>query len=143
MRHASGMLRYEARTDATPQTVWALMACPTRWAEWAPHVRGAWRLGWPQVEEGAIGAARLWGVAPVPAKVIRVNPGESWAWQVGLVTIDHCVEALPDDEGAVIAITMDAPGPLEGVLERTYGPVVARLVERLARASDDAITLGA
>ena len=136
------MLRYEARTDATPQTVWTLMACPTRWSEWAPHVRGAWGLGWRQVREGALGAAKLWGVAPVPAKVTRVDPGESWAWQVGLVTIDHRVEALPDDEGAVIAITMDAPGPLEGLLERTYGPIDERLIRRLAQVSDDAIALG-
>ena len=71
------MLRYEAHTDAPPETTWVLLACPTRWEEWAPHVRGAWGLGWPQVREGAIGAVRLFGVVPVPARVIRVNPGES------------------------------------------------------------------
>lgn len=136
------MLTYEAHTDAGPDTVWTLLACPSRWNEWAPHVQGAWGLGWPQVREGAIGAARLWGVAPVPARVVRVDPGESWAWQVGLVTIDHRVEALPDDEGAVIAITMDAPGPLEAVLRRTYGPIAERLTRRLAEVSDDAIALG-
>ena len=49
-------------------------------------MRGAWGLGWPQVREGAVGAVRLFGVVPVPARVSRVNPGESWAWQIGLVT---------------------------------------------------------
>ena len=49
-----------------PETAWALLACPTRWKEWAPHVRGAWGLGWPQVREGAVGAVRLFGVVPVP-----------------------------------------------------------------------------
>ena len=93
------MLRYEAHADAAPDTVWALLACPTRWSSWAPHVRGAWGLGWPQVREGAVGAVRLFGVVPVPARISRVNPGESWAWQVGLVTIDHLVEPLPDGRG--------------------------------------------
>ncbi len=130
------MLRYEARTEAAPQTAWALLACPTRWAEWAPHVRGAWGLGWPQVREGAVGAVRLLGVVPVPARISRVNPGESWAWQIGLVTIDHLVEPLPGDEGAIVAVAIAAPGPLEPALARSYGPVVRRMLERLARAAE-------
>lgn len=130
------MLRYETRTDAPPETAWALLACPTRWAEWAPHVRGAWGLGWPQVREGAVGAVRLFGVVPVPARIARVNPGESWAWQIGLVTVDHVVEELPDHQGSVIVVAIDAPGPLEPVVARTYGLVVGGLMERLARTAE-------
>ena len=129
------MLRYEAHADAGPDTVWALLACPTRWNSWAPHVGGAWGLGWPQVREGAFGAVRLFGVVPVPARISRVNPGESWAWQVGLVTIDHLVEVLPGDEGTTVAVVIDAPGPLEAVLARTYGPVMQGLLGRLAEAA--------
>jgi Polyketide cyclase / dehydrase and lipid transport len=136
------MLRYEAHTDAGPDTVWALLACPTRWAEWAPHVRGAWGLGWPQVREGAVGAVRLLGVVPVPARISRVNPGESWAWQIGLVTIDHIIEPLPDDEGTVVAVAIDAPAPLEAVLARTYGPIADGLVGRLARAAEATTAAG-
>jgi len=129
------MLRYEAHADAAPDTVWALLACPTRWNSWAPHVHGAWGLGWPQVREGAVGAARLFGVVPVPARISRVNPGESWAWQVGLVTIDHVVEALPGDQGTTVAVVIDAPAPLEAALARTYGPIMRGLLERLAQTA--------
>ena len=129
------MLRYEAHTDASPDTVWALLACPTRWSSWAPHMRGAWGLGWPQVREGAMGAVRLFGVVPVPARISRVNPGESWAWQVGLVAIDHLVEPLADGRGTVVAVAIDAPGPLEAVVARTYGPIVQGLLERLAEVA--------
>ena len=129
------MLRYEAHADADPDTVWALLACPTRWNSWAPHVGGAWGLGWPQVREGAVGAVRLFGVVPVPARISRVNPGESWAWQVGLVTIDHLVEPLPDGQGTIVAVSIDAPAPLEAALARTYGPVMRGLLERLAQTA--------
>ena len=137
------MLRYEAHTDAPPETTWVLLACPTRWEEWAPHVRGAWGLGWPQVREGAIGAVRLFGVVPVPARVIRVNPGESWAWQIGLVTVDHVIEELPDHGGATIAVTIDAPGPLETAVARSYGLVIGGLIDRLARAAESTHASGA
>lgn len=136
------MLLYETRTDAGPDTVWALLACPTRWGEWAPHMGGAWGLGWPQVREGAIGAVRLFGLVPVPARISRVNPGESWAWQIGLVTIDHCVEELPDHEGSTIQVAVDAPGPLEGLVERTYGRMIGGLMERLARTAEATAAAG-
>lgn len=136
------MLRYEAHTDAAPETVWPLLACPTRWSEWAPHLRGAWGLGWPQVSEGAVGALRLFGVVPVPVRVSRVNPGESWAWQFGVVTIDHLIEPLPDHHGSMVAVAIDAPGPLEPLVARAYGPVARALVERLARTAEAVAAAG-
>jgi hypothetical protein len=136
------MLTYEAHTDAGPDTVWTLLACPTRWNEWAPHIQGAWGLGWPQVREGAVGVVRFLGVVPVPARISRVNPGESWAWQVGLVTVDHIVEELPDHEGSTISVVIDAPGPLEPVFGRTYGLVMGGLVDRLARTAEATAAAG-
>lgn len=135
------MLSYEAHSDAAPSTTWALVACPTRWPEWAPHLRGGWGLGWPQVEEGAVGAARLFGAVPVPAKITRVDRGRSWEWRVGLVLMDHIVEESPEG-GSSVTITVSAPGPLEAALSRTYGPVVQRLAERLARAADEVAASG-
>jgi len=131
------VLVYEAHTDAVPATAWALIACPSRWPEWAPHVRGGWHLGWPQVQEGAFGAARLFGAVPVPARITRVDPGRAWEWRVGLVRMDHVVEG--DEEGSVVRFTVNAPGPLEATLRRTYGPFLQRLVERLARTADEAV----
>jgi hypothetical protein len=136
------MRRHHAHTEARPQTAWALLACPTRWAEWAPHVRGAWGLGWPQVREGAVGAARLLGVVPVPARVGRVDPGVAWEWRVGLVRMDHRVEPSPDGDGALVVIDLSAPGPLEAAVDAAYGPVIDVLLERLARRAEDVDATG-
>ena len=84
---------------------------------------------------GAVGAVRVFGVVPVPARITRVNPGESWAWQVGLVTVDHLVEPLPDGQGTIVAVALDAPAPLEAVMARTYGPVMRGLLDRLAQTA--------
>jgi hypothetical protein len=107
------------------------MARPDRWHEWAPQLRGAWGLGEPEVRAGAVGAARLLWAVPVPARILSVDPGRSWRWQVGPVRFDHRVEPAPGG-GSRVGVDMSAPGPLESVLAATYGPLVAVLVRRLA-----------
>lgn len=62
------------RSSAAPDEVWRLMARPAAWSAWAPHVRGAWGLGDPEVEPGRRGAARLLGAVPVPARIEAVDP---------------------------------------------------------------------
>jgi hypothetical protein len=116
---------------------WALIARPAAWPAWAPHVRGAWGLGAPEVRAGARGAARLLGVVPVPARITEKVDGRSWAWRVGPVDMDHRVEPGPGD-GCTVAVTMSAPAPVEAALRLGYGPVVALLVRNLARAADRA-----
>lgn len=126
------MLRYEARTTAPPAVAWRLIARPSRWHEWAPHLHGAWGLGEPEVEVGARGAARLLGTVPVPARIVAKTRGRNWVWRVGaVVEMDHRVEPRSDG-GCTVAVTMSAPGPVEAALRVTYGPVVALLVRRLA-----------
>ena len=128
------MLRYEARSDADPATAWALVAEPARWHEWSPHVRGAWGLGEPEVRRGALGAARLVGVVPIPAKVTAVADGRSWTWSVGLMELDHRVD--PDGAGgSVVGVDIRAAPAVEALLRVTYGPVVALLVKNLARVA--------
>ena len=130
------MGHYEAFSDAGPETIWPLLACPPRWHEWTPHVRGAWGLGWPQVREGAVGAVRLLGVVPVPAQITAVDPGRSWSWRVaGLASVEHLVEPTPG--GSRVTMTLDAPGPLGRALDAAYGPVVQALTEHLARVAED------
>jgi hypothetical protein len=130
------VLRYEAWTSASPKEAWSLAARPARWHEWAPHVRGAWGLAGPdgEVREGATGAARLLWAVPVPAKVVRVERGRSWVWRVGPVDLDHRVEPTPG--GALLAVTLSAPPPLEAVLRVSYGPVCGALVKRMARVAE-------
>ena len=127
------MLRYEASTNAPPAAAWALLARPDRWKEWAPHLRGAWGLGQPEVLRDHLGAARLLGVVPVPARIVDKDPGRSWEWRVGVIDMDHRVEPTPG--GCLVAVTLQAPAPVEAVLKVTYGPLVQVLVRRLADVS--------
>lgn len=134
------MIERSAPSAAPPAEAWALIARPGRWAQWSPHVRGAWGLAGPDgtVREGARGAARLLGVVPVPAVITTVRPGRSWTWRVaGTVTMDHVVEPGPDG-GSLVTVTLAAPPPLEAALARTYGPLVGVLVRRLARVAAEA-----
>jgi len=85
---------------------------------------------------GARGAARLLGAVPVPAMVTAKDPGRSWTWAVGPVSLVHRVTPL--GSGCEVAVEITAPGPLETVLGVTYGPVVALLVRRLAQVAEAA-----
>jgi hypothetical protein len=125
------MLSYSAASDATEAEAWSLLARPARWHEWAPQLRGAWGLGDPEVRTGARGAARLLWAIPVPARILSVDPGRSWRWQVGPMQLDHRVEPAPGG-GSRVGVDLMAPGPLEALLAATYGPVIAVLVRRLA-----------
>lgn len=129
------MLRYEAPSSASPDVAWSLVARPDRWHEWSPHIRGAWSLGRPEVEKGARGAVRLFGVVPVPARITAVAPGRSWTWRVGPVDMDHRVEAGADGKGSLIGVDLRAAPAVEAVLRVTYGPVVQLLVKNLARVA--------
>ena len=91
------MRTFTADSKASPGAVWALLARPDAWSAWAPHVRGAWGLGSPEVREGAFGFARLLGVIPVPAK-ITAKDKTSWTWRVGPIELVHRV--VPRGVGA-------------------------------------------
>ncbi len=128
------MLRYEARSAADPATAWALLSRPDRWHEWSPHVRGAWGLGEPEVRRGAVGAARLLWIVPVPAKVLAVSEGRSWTWSVGVVEFDHRVES-DGAGGCIVGTDLRAPAALEAVLKVSYGPWCGLLMKNLARVA--------
>lgn len=126
------VLTYSARSTAMPEQAWALLVRPDRWAEWAPHLRGAWGLGRPEVRPGSRGAALLLGVVPVPAKIVEKGV-RSWTWRVGPVEMVHRVQPAPG--GCVVAIDVSSSPPVERVLALTYGPVIALLLRNLARVA--------
>ena len=126
------MRTFTADSNASPGAVWALLARPAAWAEWAPHIRGAWGLGSPEVRKGALGFVRLLGIVPVPAK-ITAKDDASWTWRVGPMVLVHRV--VPHERGCTVAIDLRAPGPLEGALAATYGPVIQLMLDRLARVA--------
>ena len=128
------MRTYAAETTGPPERAWALMAEPRLWSRWAPHLRGAWGLGAPEVEQGARGAARLLGAVPVPARILAVDPGRSWTWRVGPMTLVHRVHPTRSG-GAIVAVDLLAPPAVEALLAATYGPIVQVLVGNLARVA--------
>jgi hypothetical protein len=131
------MRTFSAATTAPPEVVWQLLARPGDWGRWSPHVRGAWGLGSPEVREGASGAARLFGLLPVPARVTAKRDGRAWTWRVGAGAVEmvHRVEPRAGG-GAVVALDLLAPGPLEGALARVYGPLIEVSLRRLAVAAE-------
>ena len=72
----------------------------------------------------------------MPAKITAKQPGRSWAWRVGPVTMDHVVR--PRQRGCQIAVEIHAPAPLEAALAVSYGPLVSALVGNLARVAERA-----
>jgi hypothetical protein len=124
------LFRCQARSEASPAEAWELLARPDRWHEWSPHVRGAWGLGEPEVQEGRCGYARLMGVLPVPARITEVTVGSSWSWRVGPALMAHRVEELPG--GCLVVVEIEAPAPLEAPLRVFYRPLVELLLARLA-----------
>ena len=127
------MRTWTAPSDAEPEVAWALLSRPDAWSSWAPHLRGAWGLGSPEVRAGAVGAARLFGVIPVPAK-ITAKSDRSWTWRVGPAVMTHRVVAR--GAGSVVAVDLRAPGPLEGAIAAAYGPIIQTMIDRLARVAE-------
>lgn len=125
---------FSADSAAQAAETWSLVSEPARWPEWAPHIRGAWGLGSPEVQQGRRGAARLLWLLPIPATIFDKTEGRSWTWQVGPMTLAHEVTPLPT--GSRVTMSISAPGPLETVLAATYGPVVQLLVRRLAKVAE-------
>jgi Polyketide cyclase / dehydrase and lipid transport len=125
---------WSATSTGSAAAAWELLARPARWPEWAPHLGGAWGLGSPEVRTGAVGAARLLGAVPVPARIVAKRPGRSWTWRVGLGLVEmvHRVEPRTGG-GCVVAIDLTAPALMERGLAATYGPVVQGTLDRLAR----------
>ena len=125
-------MRYEARSSAPPEVVWELMACPDRWHEWAPHVRGGEGLGSPRVVAGSSGTVSVLG-APVPASITAVIPGRMWAWKLGAVRIQHLVVA--SGEGSIIRFDLRGPFAAELAMRVSYGPLTALLARNLGRVA--------
>ena len=131
------MRTWTASSSAPPEAAWALLARPSDWPRWAPHVRGAWGLGAPEVQDGAVGAARLLGVVPVPARITGKRAGRAWTWRLGLGLVEMVHRVEPRPGGCEVAVDILAPAPLERAVAAAYWPVVQSALRRLARAAEN------
>lgn len=126
-------MRFEAASAAPQPTLWRLISRPARWHEWAPHIRGANGLGWPEVRVGAVGTVSLLGLVGVPARVTAVEPGRSWSWRVGPFDLDHV--AASGELGSRAVIVLRGRGPVGKALAGVYAPAVWALNRNLARVA--------
>jgi hypothetical protein len=129
------VLTYDSQSAAAPEAAWSLYSRPARWHEWAPHIRGAWHLGDPEVQVGRRGLVKILGAPLVPARITRKRAGRMWAWKVGPVELTHRVE--PVGEGCRVVVEFDAPAPLERAIAVSYGPLTQLLMRRLASVAAD------
>lgn len=124
------MLTYSLRTDASPDMVWHLLASPEHWPEWAPHIKHSVGFGPGLVAPGRWGLIFVAGLIPVSAYISDVVPGQSWAWQLGPLTVNHRVE--PDSQGSIIAFDFQGPLPVKALAQAFYAPVVESSLVRLS-----------
>lgn len=130
------MIEYTHKAQARSQIAWAFFARPGLWHHWAPHVRGAWGLGEPEVRPYSRGVVRLAGIVPVPAQITTKRPGVSWSWKVGPYEMEHRVKPI-GERACELALSVDAPGPLERAFALTYGRTIEPLLGRLASVSEE------
>jgi hypothetical protein len=123
------MVSYSRRVETPAWFAWDFLAQPAYWSRWAPHVRGAWGLGAPEVEPGRGGFVRLLGVLPVPARITAKREGRSWTWQVGFYEMEHRLDPAAAS-GCDVVIEVRAARALEWALAATYGPLMVALLDR-------------
>lgn len=75
------------------------------------------------------------GVLPVGAYVSEVSPGESWAFELGSLTVNHRVE--PSEEGSLIAVDFDGPLPVKALVQALYAPILEGALLNLSRLASD------
>ena len=94
--------------------------------------RGAWAR--PRCATARVGAARLFGALPVPARIVAKRPGRSWTWRVGLGR-DGPPRRAPRRQGCEVA---DRPDRAPRRSSARSPPPTARSItatlRRLARA---------
>lgn len=70
--------------DASPESVWEVVADVTRMSEWSPECRRIVVLGSPKQGLGTtlLGLNRRgWAMWPTTSKVVRYEPGKAVAWK--------------------------------------------------------------
>lgn len=114
--------------------MWALIARPSEWHRWSPHVRGAEGLGEPEVEAGANGKVVLRGGVKVGAEVTAVEPGRSWSWRAMGMEIHHSVAEI-SERRTRLEMAVEAQGALSPVAA-AYSQAVGLIMRNIARIAE-------
>lgn len=122
-----------------PQALWRLLATPTQWPRWAPHIRRATPRTTPAdlpLRSGDRVRIDGWRPVHVTAAITRVDPGSRWDFLIELpaghrVTASH--EVLDDPVAVRLRMTLDgAAGRVAGdALLAAYQPLAHLALRRL------------
>lgn len=137
-----------ARSAASPDAVWAVLADHARWPEWFPNVKRVQVLG-PAEGVGARRRVVIPG-ASVDEEFIAWEPGELFAFTATAVKppvfrslVEHCRIAADGDGGCTVTWTMCiGPAPWAAPLLKLARPTLVKSVtagmEALARRAESA-----
>lgn len=137
-----------ASCAAPPEAVWALLADPVRWPEWAPHIRRVTITRGHEARPPLLAAGQLLvvhGTASVAVRVriTHVDRGRRWDWTVRLpgpwtLQAAHVVE--PHRDGSRMLLAQRVDGPAAAIADwpaRTaYAPLARTALRRLARLAE-------
>jgi uncharacterized protein YndB with AHSA1/START domain len=141
-----------AGSAAPVETLWAWLASPAHWPQWAPHIRRVAALGAAggatpgSLQPGQrlrIHPPGLLGLPPgMKARVTTVEPPRRWSFTVslaGLAEMDatHWVEPEADGCRVWTGLTLRGPGSLVApALLPAYAPLARHALHRLAALAE-------
>jgi uncharacterized protein YndB with AHSA1/START domain len=135
-----------ARSTASPEAVWAVLADHARWPEWFPNVKAVEILG-PAEGVGARRRVKVPGMA-VDEEFIAWEPGRLFAFTATAVKppvfrslVEHCRIEPTDDGGCTVTWSMcigPAPwaAPFLKLARGTLVKSVTKGMEQLARRAE-------
>ncbi len=144
MRRGPGVRRSEVTTSARGpvpvEEAWERYADPSRWADWAPHLRRVELAPGPdRLEAGMSGTVRGSLGLAVDFVVTAVDePARAWSWTVRLVRpvptgltleLHHTLAEVRDHTGSSTVAGLALRGPAPVVL--AYRPVARWALRRL------------
>lgn len=138
-------LSFSKEVRASPRRLWALLAAPTRWSEWASHLVATGALASGRLEAGVRGRVQVARTISVPVEITAVEPPRAWSWRVRLPlgpTVLH--QLRPRGRGrTVVEIVFECAPPLVPLVRLLYAPLVRSALARLAALAEEEQRSGA
>jgi uncharacterized protein YndB with AHSA1/START domain len=111
--------------DASPESVWEVLADVTRMSEWSPECRKVVVLGSPKEGVGTtlLGLNRRgWAIWPTTSKVVRYEPAKAVAWKTRESGATWSYELAPSNGGTTLTGRRELPAYTVGT--RLMAPLI-------------------
>jgi uncharacterized protein YndB with AHSA1/START domain len=111
--------------DASPESVWEVLADVTRMSEWSPECRKVVVLGSPKEGVGTtlLGLNRRgWAMWPTTSKVVRYEPAKAVAWKTRESGATWSYELAPSNGGTTLTGRRELPAYTVGT--RLMAPLI-------------------